>query len=145
MGSIDPITAAMFTLGAIQKRQQAKTQERFARGQADQQIAELRLQQQTQDRRRADALRRTQATQRARFGSQGLGGSGSASAVLDGLSAASARDAADHAGAVNTRVADINHQLGNIRRRNLLEQRNLIQNRVFGEIDKRLPRLSLLD
>jgi hypothetical protein len=145
MGGFEPASAAMFALNMIKQNQQAKAQERSARVSGDREISRLRQEQAVRDRQRRDQLKRVQATQRARFGAQGVGRSGSADAVLDGLGAATARNIADDSSAVASRITDINTGVQNIRRRNLLQRRNMVTDRIFGEIRNRLPTISLFD
>jgi|GEM_PF-3040686 len=145
MGGFDPVSAAAFALNTINQQRQAKIQERAAQASADGQIARLRQQQQIRERQRQEQLKRAQATQRARFGAGGLGAGGSADAVLDGLGAAAARAGADEGVAFDERISDINGGVDALRRRNLLERRNMVQDRIYGEITKRLPFGSLLE
>ncbi len=145
MGGFEPASAAMFALDMINQQRQARARERGVQAQAGADITTLRHQQEIRARQRNEALKRAQATQRARFGAQGIGAGGSAQAVLDGLGAASARDAADETESLAARVADINANVRNLKRRNLLEGRNMVTDRIFGEIRKRLPVFSLLD
>lgn len=145
MGGFDPASAAMFALNLVNQQRQAKAQERSAQAQANHEISQLRQAQAIRDRQRREGLNRALATQRARFGAQGVGAGGSARAVLDGLNAESTRAGADEASGVASRVADINANVLNLRRRNLLERQTLINDRIFDEVRKRVPVLSLLD
>lgn len=145
MGAFEPVSAAMFALDLVKQQADARMQEKAARAQADYGTAQLRSAQAVRDRQRAENLKRVLATQRARFGAQGVGGGGSAQAVLDGLGLASDRDRADDAASLDARVADINDGVNALKRRNLLERRSLVNNRIFGELRKNLPTFSLLD
>ncbi|MCC4238746.1 hypothetical protein [Thalassospira povalilytica] len=93
--SIVPMAASALQTGQQIQANQASTQSRIAMLDADRkaELAEIDANQKQKDADREDALRRRQATLRARQGASGLmaGGSGSANAVLAGYEKA-ARD-----------------------------------------------------
>lgn len=93
MSGIDPVSLAVTGLTTLSSMQQAKSQ---AKAQASAQAAAydaLRNQiletRRIEERREKERLRRDLAAKRARFGAGGVGGGGSASAVLAGLTEAS--------------------------------------------------------
>ncbi len=120
MGGVLP-TAAMSVLQmgfeAAQESSQMAAQEANARAQTEQ----IRQNQQIEGRQRRDRLRRALATQRARFGAQGVGSGGSSQAVFAGLAAEAEQENADTRALASTRINRISDQLTWSRRKNLLE------------------------
>lgn len=114
-----------FGLDIMQKRDQARAQDAATHAQAATQSRQLELNRQIEERRRAERLRQTQARQRARFGALGVGGDGSAGAVLDGLAAASAREGRDTNALFDERRRDIDDNYAGRPRRNLLAESSL--------------------
>ncbi len=102
MSSPDPVQMLISTLvttalGNVQKNMDMRVQNKYARRQAELQNArnleihkanqeKIRRDADRRERERKKALKRSLATQRARFGAGGVGsGSGSASALIQGL------------------------------------------------------------
>lgn len=104
MGGVLP-SAAMSVLQmgfeAEQARGQTAAQEANARAQTEQ----IRQNQIIEDRNRGDRLRRALATQRARFGAQGIGSGGSSQAVLAGLAAEAEQEHADSRAQTSSRIS----------------------------------------
>lgn len=148
MGQFEPfaLMAAEFGLKSLQQRSAARGQESAQREAANARIAQIRETQALEERRRRERLRRAMATQRARFGAQGLGAGGSAAAVLRGLEAEAGRDDRDSRALVDMRIGDIERGLAQSRRRNLLEASQMRQDFALGAFRKGLPKvLSLLE
>ena len=144
MGGVLP-TAAMSVLQmgfeAAQKGNQAAAQEANARGQTEQ----IRQTQQIEERQRRDRLRRNLATQRARFGAQGIGGGGSSQAVLAGLAAEAEQQNADSRALAATRINRINDQLAWSRKTNLLEASRPGNRMAFGLLQQGFRNVPLLE
>jgi hypothetical protein len=144
MGGVLP-TAAMSVLQmgfeAAQKSNQAAAQKADARGQTEQ----IRQTQQIEERQKRDRLRRTLATQRARFGAQGIGVGGSSQAVLAGLAAEAEQQNADSRALAATRINRINDQLAWSRRTNLLEASRPGNRMAFGLLQQGFRNLPLLE
>ncbi len=137
---------ALGGLEILQKRQQARAANRAAQVRAETEIARIRQQQTIRDRQKREQLRRATAIQRARFGAQGMsGGGGSAAAVLRGLGSRVDRSIADDEALIAPTIQGIRSDLAATRRQNLLKQRSYLQDKLWGELKKRLPRLSLLE
>lgn len=147
MAAVDPVSVAvMVGLQALNQRNQARAANRAASADAANQRQTIQLAQDANNRKRRDQLRRIQATQRARFGAQGLrSAGGSAAAVLSGFEKATNRDIRDDTSLTNLRLNEINRRLEDTRRANLLAPKNFVRDRIFGEFGKRIPMLSLLD
>lgn len=114
-----------FGLDVMQKREQARAQDAATQTQAVAQSRQVELNRQIEERRRAERLRQTQARQRARFGALGVTGDGSATAVLDGLSAVSAREGRDTNAMFDERLRSIDENYAGRPRRNLLAESSL--------------------
>ena len=144
MGGIVP-TAAMSVLQmgfeAAQKSNQAAAQEADARSRTEQ----IRQVQQIEERQRRDHLRRALATQRARFGAQGIGAGGSSQAVLSGLAAEAEQENADSRALASTRINRINDQLAWSRRKNLLEASRPGNRMAFGLLQQGFRNVPLLE
>ena len=120
MGGILPAvaTTAMQT-GLELAQQKAASAEAKADTRAQQQ--QIQQTQEISDRQRRDQLRRALATQRARFGAQGIvTGSGSGAAALSGLEAEADRAETDSQALSNLRIGRLSDQLDWQRQRNLL-------------------------
>jgi hypothetical protein len=144
MGGVLP-TAAMSVLqmgfDAAQQSNQAAAQEAAARGQTEQ----IRQTQQIEERQKRDRLRRTLATQRARFGAQGVTGGGSSQAVLSGLASEAEQQIADSRALAATRINQINNQLAWSQRTNLLEASRTGNRTAFGLLQQGFRNVPLLD
>lgn len=96
------LSGASVGLNLLQRTQEmqaaeaeARRRARTAEAEAQLRLEDLRTDQAEADAKRRDALRRAQARARALLGARGTGtGSGSGAAVLQGLAAETARDAA---------------------------------------------------
>ncbi len=144
MGSFAPI--AGIALQALNQRGQARAANQAASAEAARQSQAIQLTQEANNQKRREQLRQIQATQRARFGAQGLrSAGGSAAAVLSGFEKSTNRDIRDDTGLTNLRLGEINRRLEDTRRANLLAPKNFVRDRVFGELKKRIPLFSLLD
>ena len=95
----DFATVAMMGLKMIQSDQQAKVQQNAAMAQQRADVQQRQYQLQIQEREKRDRLKRAQATQRSRFGAQGLNpAGGSAAALLEGLRKETEKSIADQWG-----------------------------------------------
>ena len=117
--------ALEFGLGIAQKHQQARAEDAHVQTQAAAQSRQIELNRAIEERRRAEHLRQAQARQRARFGALGVGGDGSAAAVLDGLAATAARESRDSNTLFDERLQSINENYASRPRRNLLAESSL--------------------
>lgn len=148
MGGIDPLTALSVLqtgVGLIQQRQQVRAQNAGAEAAAQSQIQQIRRAQEIRERERRERLRRALATQRAQFGSQGLGRGGSAEAVLKGLATETDRANQDDRSLNVLRIGDINRTLNQRRRRSLLDASNFRRRTTFGLLERGLNGFSLLE
>ena len=142
-------TAAMAVMqmgvDAAQRGKQAKIAQSAAADLGRFQAEQIRQAQAIESEKRRRALREALATQRARFGAQGVAGGASADAVLSGL----AKEAADQerqAGALNRlRIGQIENQNAWFSRRNLLEQSQSTYQSAFNLAKKSLQKVPLLD
>jgi len=105
----------------------------------------LRRNQETEERQRREQLRRALATQRARFGAGGVSpAGGSAEALLTGLAAKEETNIQAGRGLTDFRIEQINNDLAERRRRNLLEQSSARNQTIFNLLSKGARRISLL-
>jgi hypothetical protein len=119
MGALSSLATLGLNLALAQ--QASKQQSGSVKAERDRQIAAIRQRDQQQQREQADLLRRRLAAQRARAGASGVGGSGSAGAVLRGLvEEATAEDQA-RAATSSRRIAGIRRSASQQRRNNLLD------------------------
>ncbi len=121
MGGMMP-TAAMSVLQmGIDATQQSAAQQQ-AKAEAKAQASQIQEGEAIASRERSEQLRRALATQRARFGAQGLAaGGGSVDATLSGLQAEADREEADAQTVTNSRLDRLSQQLGWQQRRSLLD------------------------
>lgn len=127
-----------------QQKKQAELARTAQEAQARSQIAQIRQEQQAEQGERRDALRRALATQRARFGAQGLGGGRSSDAVLAGLAAEAAREDEAAREQAKLRVGRIKEDLGYRNRKSLLDTAQYGTQATFGLIQQGLRRIPLL-
>jgi hypothetical protein len=144
MGALTPtivpalVTGASVGLNLLQRSQELRATEAAARqsarnsaAQADLRLEDLRTQQAEEAAKRRDTLRCAQARAPASLAARGVGaGGGSGAAVLQGLAAETARDAAFAAEEFDLRAENIRLGLDTARERDLLrlsEQRRRAQ------------------
>ena len=109
-------------LAARQAQEVLRQEQLAAQGvDAQWQVDQIRQAQQIDERQRRDRLRRALATQRARFGAEGIGTGGSAQAVLAGLAAEAERENSDDRAMATARINRINDQYDWKRRKFVLE------------------------
>ena len=148
MGGFNPVAAlGVLQLGfdALQRTQQARSAQEASEAQARAQIEQIRSAQAHEEQQRQRALKKAMATQRARFGAQGLSPGGSANAVISGLAAEA--DAEDRQGRelARLRIDRLNTKTAMEGRRNLLEASQPTYRAAFGLLRNSLRRISLLD
>jgi len=118
----DFTTVAMMALNTVKSSQQAKAQQNAAMAQQRADIQQRQYQLQIQEREKRDRLKQALATQRSRFGAQGLSpSSGSAAALLEGLQKDTEKGIADQRGLENLRISQLADKSARKRRINLLE------------------------
>ncbi|OHC74839.1 MAG: hypothetical protein A3G18_10380 [Rhodospirillales bacterium RIFCSPLOWO2_12_FULL_58_28] len=101
-------------------------------------------QQKTEELNRAD-LRKELATQRARFGAQGIVSTdGSSKAVLDGLRKQTEEAINDNRAASNRQVDDIGRKISNSRRLNLLQESYDKPRRMYGLFRQSIRNIPLI-
>ena len=138
-------TAATAAFQMIQARQQAKAQNAVAAAQAQSQVQQIQRRQEIRDRQRREQLKRTLATQRARFASRGVGRGGSAQAVLDGLAKETDQVIAEERSLNAFPIGRINEALDKRRRSNLLEASDIRRRLAFDLLGRGFKQFSLLD
>jgi hypothetical protein len=145
MGGMLP-SAAMTALRMGMDMAQQKEAQSQAKAEARAQAQQIQQTQEINARQRQEQLRRALATQRARFGAQGIAaGSGSAEAALGGLQAEAAREDADSRSLSDLRIGKLNDQLDWQRRRNLLEASSSQYRSAFSLVQRGLRSVSLFD
>lgn len=124
----------------VNARRAAKANQAAAANQANFQIQQIRKSEEIEERRRRERLRQALATQRARFGGQGISaGGGSAGALLDGLSKKAGSQSREAQTLAGFRIANINTRLTESRRRNLLEASSARNRLAFNLLEKSIP------
>ena len=103
--------------------QQRQLQDAAAAREADSraQVEQIQQSQQMEAQRRREQLRRALASQRARFGAQGISAGGSSEAVLSGLAAEAEQRDAETRSLSRSRINRINDQLAYANRKSLLD------------------------
>ncbi|MBK8208788.1 MAG: hypothetical protein IPK78_01385 [Rhodospirillales bacterium] len=145
MGGMLP-TAAMSALQFGMDMAQQNASQAEAKADARAQTQQIQQQQEVQSRERRDQLRRALATQRARFGAQGIAaGGGSAEAALGGLEAEAARDEQEASSVGTMRINRIDDQLDWQKRRNLLDASSPRYRSAFSLMQRSLRSVPLLD
>ncbi len=137
--------AAQIGLGMAQDNQSLRSKNERTRAQNKNTNSEIRRRQIAADRKRREALKRSLATKRAKFGARGTGSlDGSSLAVLNGLIAQSSRDAADSARSSDAQVAT-NNQSANYSIQSSLLGASHQRQRILGNLLlKSLPLFSLI-
>jgi hypothetical protein len=119
MGALSSLATVGLNLALAQ--QASKQEARSIKGERDRQIQAIRQRDEEERREQQDLLRRRLAAQRARAGAAGVGGSGSAGAVLRGLIEEANADEQFRTMASSRQIADIRRDAGRRRRGNLLD------------------------
>ena len=144
MGGMLP-TAAMSAMQLGMDMAQQNTAQAQAKAEARAQTLQIQQTQEIQARQRQDQLRRALATQRARFGAQGIGaGDGSAEAALGGLEAEAARQEQDASSLSGMRINRINDDLEWQQRRSLLDASASRYRSAFSLMQRSLRSVPLL-
>lgn len=129
-----------------QQNQQAELARAAGEAQARAQIEQIQQSRQASERERRDALRRALATQRARYGAQGIGAAGgSADAVLAGMAAEAQRQAAEARDLAETRMSQIRNQVAWQNRKNLLDASQFASRSAFNLVQQGLRTVPLLE
>lgn len=132
--------AALFALKTgielVQAKQQARTQNAAAESAAQFQRQQAEQAQAIRERDRRERLRRVLASQRAQFGAQGIGGGGSAEAVLKGLTNDNERAIQDERERLGLSFAALDRDVAERRRLNLLEVSNTRRRLAFGTLER---------
>jgi hypothetical protein len=116
-----------------------------AKSEARAQARQLQQADEIATRERQDQLRRALATQRARFGAQGiLSDAGSAQAALGGLQAEADRQDAEARATSSLRLDRLDDQLDWQRRRSLLDASSPTYRSTFSLVQRGLRSVSLL-
>jgi hypothetical protein len=145
MGGMLP-SAAMAALQMGLDADQQKNAQSQAKAEARAQAKQIEQTQEIAARQRREQLRRALATQRARFGAQGVAAeSGSAEATLSGLEAEAMREEAESRSLSELRIGRLNDQLDWQRRRNLLDASSSRYRSAFSLVQRGLRSVPLLD
>jgi len=119
MGALSSLATVGLNLALAQQASQQES--RAVKAERDRQIAAIRQRDEEQRREQEDVLRRRLAAQRARAGAAGVGGSGSAGAVLRGLVEEAQAEEQFRTATSSRQIADIRRDASRQRRNNLLD------------------------
>ena len=119
MGALSSLATVGLNLALAQQASQQES--RAVKAERDRQIAAIRQRDEEQRREQEDLLRRRLAAQRARAGAAGVGGSGSAGAVLRGLVEEAQAEEQFRTATSSRQIADIRRDASRQRRNNLLD------------------------
>lgn len=144
MGGMLPGAAmSVLQMGMDIAQQGASAQQ--AKNEARLQARQLQQAEDIASRQRQDQLRRALATQRARFGAQGIvADAGSAQAALSGLQAEADRQAAEASATTGLRLDRLDQQLDWQQRRSLLDASSPRYRSAFSLMQRGLRSVSLL-
>lgn len=155
MGSFVPAAAmSVLQLGAQsaqrnlqieQQNQQAEFARAAGEAEARGQIEQIQQSTQASERQRQEAIRRALATQRARYGAQGIGAGGSADAVLAGMAVEAQRDTQEARKVAQLRINQIREQTAWQNTRNLLDASQFANRSAFNLVQQGLRTVPLLD
>lgn len=137
MSSFAPTLAMSALKVGMQSAQQQAT--------ASQQADEIRAAQQANQRKREEQLKRSLATQRARFGAQGVSGGQSAEAALRGFVSETERNKAEDDRLATMRIGRLQSQADWSSRRNLLQLASPIKQGGTSLFRSSLGQRSLID
>ena len=128
-----------------QQKQQAELARATEEAQARGQIEQLQQSVQASERQRQNAIKRALATQRARYGAQGIGTGGSADAVLAGMAAEAERETREARKAAQLRINQIREQGAWQNTKNLLDTSQFANRSAFNLVQQSLRTVPLLD
>lgn len=136
MGAIDPtiIVSAISSLyGMATSAQEASAQEARQQAQYNQRLAQIRARREAREKEQRNLLKRNLASQRARFGAAGVGGSGgSAQAVMSGLVKSVEEDLAEKRRLEGLQVQGLALDRADQRTRNLLARSDSLNRGLLG-------------
>jgi len=145
MGSTAASMALQMGMEYLSNSQNAKTSNRVAQAKADAQTASIKRATEIEERRKREALKRITATQRARFGAQGVGGrGGSADSVLGGFARNYENDIADSRLLADGQIRGLQSTVGATQRANLLDASTATRRFVYSALKKKIPQLKSL-
>ena len=131
-------SAAMAALQMGVSMAQQKASYAAQKGEAKARAAQIQQAQDIDARDRQERLRRALATQRARFGAQGLSASSSADAVQEGLAAEANREAVEANALAQTRIQQLGSELASAQRKNLLTATQPYNRLAFSALQRNL-------
>ncbi|MDS4074240.1 MAG: hypothetical protein RKL24_13830, partial [Defluviicoccus sp.] len=115
------------------------------KGETKARVAQIQQAQEIDARDRQERLRRALATQRARFGAQGVSSSGSSNAVLEGLAAEANREQIEANALAETRIQQLGSELASAQRKNLLAAVQPYNRLAFSALQRNLDTHPLLE
>jgi len=147
MGSTAASIALQLGMEYLSNSQNAKASNRVAQAKASANAANIKRATDIEERRKREALKRITASQRARFGAQGVGGrGGSADSVIGGFAKSHDNDIADSRLIANEQINGLQTTLGATKSANLLDASTATRRFAFSLLKKQVPNLkSLLD
>jgi hypothetical protein len=139
------MSAMQYTIDNAQRKAEAKLDRQQAAVEAGAEAAHLQQAQAVQDSERQERLRRALATQRARFGAQGVAEGGSSAAALAGLAAEADREGEAQSQDTARKLQRLNQQLSFGQRRSLLDQTYPRYQKALSVVRQGMSGVSLLD
>lgn len=142
-GFVPSAAMAALQMGVTLAQQKASYADQ--KGEAKARAAQIQQAQDIDARDRQERLRRALAAQRAKFGAQGLSGSGSAYAVLEGLAAEANREQAEANALAQTRIQQLGSEFASAQRKNLLAAAQPYNRLAFNVLQRNLNTNHLLE
>lgn len=114
-------SAMQYAMDNAQRKAEVKTDDSVALADAQSKADQIKASQAIDERNRQDSLKRALATQRARFGAQGVSGGGSSTAALSSLAGDAAQESTDARDAANQQIQRINDEYNWRKTKSLLD------------------------
>lgn len=139
------LSAMQYAVDSKQRGAEAKLEQQQAKAAAQSQAAQIQQAEAIDQQDRQERLRRAMATQRARFGAQGIGGGGSSEAALAGLAAEAEREGAQDQKVSALKLQRVGQEYAYGQRRSLLDETYPRYRTALSAVRQGLSGVSLLD
>jgi hypothetical protein len=139
------LSAMQYAVDSSQRKAEAKLERQQSQAEAQSQAAQIEQAKAIDQQDRQERLRRSLATQRARFGAQGIAGGGSSEAALVGLAAEADREAEQDDKVSALKMQRVDQQLSYGRSRSLLDETYPRYRTALSAVRQGLSGVSLLN
>lgn len=139
------MSAVQYAIENSQRKAETKLEREQSAAEARSEAAEIAQAQESDRQERQERLRRALATQRARFGAQGVGSGGSSEAALAGLAAEADREGEQEEKSASLKLQRVSDKATYGQRRSLLDETYPRYRSALSAVRRGVSGVSLLD